>query len=247
MKISLGGDVVQYLGVVGFLKALDEAGFNDYQINCSGFSCIPALLWLYNKKTAYNIIARMWEECFKTFPSASTLSLNELSKSFSMLLKMQKRIDFATSKEKLMEFADKWIPEINITSLENLDIYAYNLTENKEEKLFGSSKEVIVKAIAYPLDFSPIDSYISLSWVVGIPNGDVIIYLSWEKSLYPQRATDYLLLSTFARTFELVKQKSMEAKVYLEVNLKNFRDISTVSKRFYDCGLKLLDLIITTK
>jgi len=240
LQISLGGDVIQYLGVVGLLKAFDEAGLKDIQINCSGFSCVPVLLWYYNKNTAYNMITRMWEEAFKAFPSASKPSLKELAKSFSILLKMQKRIDATSSKEKIMEFVDKWIPEIKIENIENLKIYAYNLKESKEEVLCGNSKEAIAKAIVYPIDFSPIDSYISLSWVVGIPDGDVIIYLDWDKDIQPQKATHYLLISTFSRSFELVKQKKAKARLYIGINLKNYRDISAISKRFYVSGIQLI-------
>lgn len=240
LKISLGGDVVQYLGVVGLLKAFDGTGLNNIEIHCSGFSCIPTLLWFYNKNNAYNIISKMWEETLKTFPNASKPSLKELSKSLSVLLKMQKRIDSASSKEKIMEFVDKWIPEIELENIEKLKIYAYNLTESKEEVLHGNSKEAIAKAIVYPVDFSPIDSYISLSWVFGIPDGDVIIYLDWDKNIEPQRATDYLLISTFARTFELVKQRKANARLSVDVNIRGFKDISTISKRFYETGIQLI-------
>uniref|UniRef100_A0A7C5Y9P9 PNPLA domain-containing protein n=1 Tax=Fervidobacterium nodosum TaxID=2424 RepID=A0A7C5Y9P9_9BACT len=243
LKISLGGDVVQYLGAIGLLKALDEAGLNDIEIHCSGFSCIPTLLWFYNKNSAYNVISKMWEETLKTFPNASKPSLKELSKSLLVLLKMQKRLDPSASKEKILQFVDKWIPEQKLEDIANLRIYAYNLTESKEEILSGNSKEAIAKAIAYPIDFSPVDSYISLSWVVGIPDGDVIIYLDWDKDIQPQKATDYLLISTFARSFELTKQKKSKAKFCSEINLKSFADISSISKRFYDSGRQLVSLV----
>lgn len=243
MRISLGGDVVQYLGVIGLFKALDEAGLNDFEIHCSGFSCISALFWFYNKNNAYNIISKMWEESLKVFPSASKPSLKEISKNLSVLLKMQKRIDSEASKEKIMDFVNRWIPEIIVEKIEKLKIYAYNLANSTEEILYGNSKEVIAKAIVYPIDFSPIDSYISLSWVVGIPSGDVIIYLDWDKNIEPQKATDYLLISTFARSFELIKQKKAKAKYSVGIGLTNSKDISSISKRFYDAGRSLLKSI----
>ncbi|HPC79088.1 MAG TPA: hypothetical protein PK258_02315, partial [Fervidobacterium sp.] len=66
LRISLGGDIIQYLGAVGLLKALQEfegsESNNDFfEIHCCGFSCIPAVLWQYDASTAYMRISKMWQ------------------------------------------------------------------------------------------------------------------------------------------------------------------------------------------
>ncbi|MFN3691479.1 MAG: hypothetical protein ACK4R7_01180 [Fervidobacterium sp.] len=239
LKISLGGDVVQYLGVVGLLKALHESNEKDYEIHCSGFSCIPSLLWFYNPNTAYNILSNMWEDSFKTFVNATTPSIKELSKNFSMIIKMQKKLDTEDSKEKLEKFVQKWIPEVDVRDFDRLKIYSYNLQKNTEEILSGDSRDAIIKAIVYPLDFSPVDSYISLSWVFGIPQGDVIIYIDWDKEPRIKKAADYLLVSTLARTFHIVQMRVKHSVKTSMIKLKNQKDFSMVSRRFYEFGIEL--------
>lgn len=242
MKISLGGDIVQYLGAIGLFKALSDRQIQkikEWEIHCSGFSCIPALLWFYSPTNAYNILSNMWEESFKIFPNATTFSIQDFSKNFSMMIKMQKRLDDELSKERLERFVEKWIPEIEISSLNGLKIYSYNLRERREEVLTGNSRDAIMKAITYPIDFEPVDSYISLSWVFGIPEGDVIIYIDWEKETYIRKAADYLLYATLARTFHIMQLRSQKAKKTSVVQIKKRQDFSIISRRFYECGMQL--------
>ncbi|MGC8820765.1 MAG: hypothetical protein ACP5PP_06680 [Fervidobacterium sp.] len=248
LKISLGGDVLYYLGSIGLFKALEEIDgkLDDVQIYCSGFSCIPGILWLTQRHSAYNILASMWQEAEKIFPGASKISMEEMAKNLLMLVKLQKKLDEQSSRKKLVEFFDKWIPDFQINGTENVKFCVFNLGSGKEELLVGNSKDVIMKAITYPIDFSPIESYISLSWVVGIPPGDVIIYIDWIKSFKPQRASDYLLLTTFSRTLAISKKRLSQANLTFNVKISSKLDFSVISNKFYQIGWEITNYVKNT-
>ncbi|WP_448375525.1 hypothetical protein [Fervidobacterium sp.] len=247
LKISLGGDLVYYLGVVGLLKALDETNLEGVELHCSGFSCIPAILWLSKKQAAYNTICNLWNDALKLFKGASKPSFENIAESMLLLYKMQRRVNELDSKEKLSEFVEKWIPKYEITKDDFIKIHAYNITKNKDEILTGNSHDILLRTLPNPLDFSPIDSYISSSWVIGIPEGDVIIYIDWFKPFKPKRATDYLLISTFARTSEIIQFASKNAKTVLKVHLSSSNDIKSISTKFYFVGKEFVKMWLIHK
>jgi len=107
--------------------------------------------------------------------------------------------------------------------------------------LFGNSLEVLSKAVTYPIDFSPIDNYVSLAWVFGIPEGDGIIYIDWLNSFTPQKAADYLLLSTFSRTSKLIKDRSNRSRFSTSIQISDVRNLSVISNRFYLAGKKVVE------
>ncbi|MGQ9856774.1 MAG: hypothetical protein ACUVQF_08560 [Fervidobacterium sp.] len=245
-KISLGGDVVYYLGAVGFFKALDEANiFNSVEIHCSGFSCIPAIVYFAKPQIAYNVLSNAWEEAQKVFKNAAITSLDELSKNILLLYKMSTTANEESAKKKIQEFLEKFVPAYEIKESDNIKVHAFDISEGKDTILLGDSREVLLKALPYPLDFSPVNNFISSSWVFGIPEGDGIIYLDWiEKNTPPRRATDYLLLATFARTSAIVNDRIRNAKFSHKINLANSKDnFRTISLKFYQAGQMLVNAI----
>lgn len=248
LKISLGGDIVHYIGAIGFFKSIDEIEENkrlsgDFEIYCSGFSCIPALLWYYNKNSAYNTLSKMWNELPKIFPNASKNSLKEISKNVFTLVKMQKKLDEEESRKNLTQFFEKWVPNFEITGSEKIKFCSFNLESSQEEILVGNSIDIIAKAINYPIDFSPVKGYTSLSWIFGIPLGDVIIYIDWIKSFKPQRASDYLLLSTFSRTLNIAKDRISKSKYFINIEIDNNSNFAIIANKFYQAGKKITDSI----
>jgi len=247
LKISLGGDLVQYLGVYGLLKALDEESIENVEFHCSGFSCIPLIIWKSNKQIAYNIICNMWDDALKLFKEVSKPSLEDMSKSIFLLYKLQKKVNKEDSRKKLSEFVQKWIPSVDITQEDNIKVHAFNILNNADEILTGNSQEILMKALPYPFAFTPIDSYLSLSWVFGIPQGDVIIYIDWLKPFKPQKATDYLLMATCARTSKIIEITSKNAQTVLRVELSNSNDIASIVRKFYIVGKELTKMNFNSK
>jgi len=244
LRISLGGDVVQYLGTVGFFKALEESedmNSDFFEIHCCGFSCIPAILWQYDSKTSYARVSKMWGEAIKLFKSVSNPSLSRMSKSISLLYNVQKKIKNQEENEKMIEFVQKWVPKFDIDDTLKVKVHAFDMSEKKEKMLFGNSLEVLSKAVTYPIDFSPIDNYVSLAWVFGIPEGDGIIYIDWLNSFTPQKAADYLLLSTFSRTSKLIKDRSNRSRFSTSIQISDVRNLSVISNRFYLAGKKVVE------
>uniref|UniRef100_A0A832IL34 Uncharacterized protein n=1 Tax=Fervidobacterium pennivorans TaxID=93466 RepID=A0A832IL34_FERPE len=245
LKISLGGDIVHYLGAVGLLNALSEKQVterDDLEIHCSGFSCIPLILWTYQRDNAYSILSSMWGESLKFFKGISKPSLPEIGKNFMLLYKMQKKIDLESSRQKLSEFVEKWIPNVEIEEHDKIKIHAFNLEKKRDEILHGNAREVLIHALPYPIDFAPVDGYISSSWVLGIPEGDGIIYIDWYVPFEPRRATDYLLIATFARVSALVSLLTSEAKVTVKIPLTDcaLYDFKRMANRFYLAGKELV-------
>ena len=253
LRISLGGDIIQYLGVVGLLKALQEfegsESNNDFfEIHCCGFSCVPAVLWQYDTNTAYMRISKMWQEALKIFKSVSNPSLSGIVSNITLLYNVQKKIknqeEETKGNAKLREFVQKWVPEFEIDDNFKVKVHAFNMVQKKEEILTGNSIDVISRALAYPIDFSPIDDYLSLAWVFGIPEGDGIIYIDWLNSFIPQRASDYLLLSTFSRTAKFIKDRSDKAKFSTSIQVFDSKNLSVISNRFYLAGKKMIETLI---
>ena len=246
LRISLGGDIPHYLGAIGLLNALSENKVTereDLEIHCSGFSCIPLILWTYQRNNAYNILSSMWDEASKFFKGSFKPSLSEIGKNFLLLYKMQKRIDLESSRQKLSEFVEKWIPNVEIEEQSRIKIHAFNLEKRQDEILYGNAREVLIHALPYPIDFAPVDGYISSSWVVGIPEGDGIIYIDWYVPFEPRRATDFLLMATFARTASFIKLATEKAKATVSIRLSGsaFTDFRYVSNRFYLAGKELIE------
>ena len=250
LRISLGGDIIQYLGAVGLLKALQEfeeseSNKNFFEIHCCGFSCVPAVLWQYDASTTYMRISKMWQEAFKIFKSVSNPSLSSIGSSITLLYNVQKKIknqeEDTKGNAKLREFIQKWVPEFEITDNFKVKVHAFNMAQKKEEILTGNSIDVISRALTYPIDFSPIDDYLSLAWVFGIPEGDGIIYIDWLNSFIPQRASDYLLLSTFSRTAKFIKDRSNKAKFSTSIQVFDSKNFSVISNRFYLAGKKMVE------
>lgn len=246
LKISLGGDIVHYLGAVGLLNALSEKQVterDDLEIHCSGFSCIPLILWTYQRNNAYSILSSMWGESLKFFKGISKPSLPEIGKNFMLLYKMQKKIDLESSRQKLSEFVEKWIPNVEIEEHDKIKIHAFNLEKKRDEILYGNAREVLIHVLPYPIDFAPVDGYISSSWVLGIPEGDGIIYIDWYDPFEPRRATDFLLMATFARTTSFIKLATEKAKATVTIRLSGsaFRDFRYISNRFYLAGKELVE------
>ncbi len=253
LRISLGGDIIQYLGVVGLLKALQEfegsESNNDFfEIHCCGFSCVPAVLWQYDTNTAYMRISKMWQEALKIFKSVSNPSLSGIVSNITLLYNVQKKIknqeEETKGNAKLREFVQKWVPEFEIDDNFKVKVHAFNMVQKEEEILTGNSIDVISRALAYPIDFSPIDDYLSLAWVFGIPEGDGIIYIDWLNSFIPQRASDYLLLSTFSRTAKFIKDRSDKAKFSTSIQVFDSKNLSIISNRFYLAGKKMIETLI---
>jgi len=250
LRISLGGDIIQYLGAVGLLKALQEfegsESNNDFfEIHCCGFSCVPAVLWQYDTNTAYMRISKMWQEALKIFKSVSNPSLSGIVSNITLLYNVQKKIknqeEDTKGNAKLREFVQKWVPEFEIDDNFKVKVHAFNMVQKEEEILTGNSIDVISRALAYPIDFSPIDDYLSLAWVFGIPEGDGIIYIDWLNSFIPQRASDYLLLSTFSRTAKFIKDRSDKAKFSTSIQVFDSKNLSVISNRFYLAGKKMVE------
>lgn len=253
LRISLGGDIIQYLGVVGLLKALQEYEESEnsenikdsLEIHCCGFSCVPAVLWQYDTNTAYMRISKMWQEALKIFKSVSNPSLSGIVSNITLLYNVQKKIknqeEDTKGNAKLREFVQKWVPEFEIDDNFKVKVHAFNMVQKEEEILTGNSIDVISRALAYPIDFSPIDDYLSLAWVFGIPEGDGIIYIDWLNSFIPQRASDYLLLSTFSRTAKFIKDRSNKAKFSTSIQVFDSKNFSVISNRFYLAGKKMVE------
>jgi hypothetical protein len=246
LKISLGGDILHYLGAIGLLNALSEKKVTereDLEIHCSGFSCIPLILWTYRRNNSYNILSTMWGEASKFFKGISKPSLPDIGKDILLLYKMQKKVDLESSRQKLSEFVEKWIPNVEIEEHDKIKIHAFNLDKKQNEILYGNAREVLIHALPYPIDFAPVDGYISSSWVVGIPEGDGIIYIDWYVPFEPRRATDFLLMATFARTSSLIKRVTEKAKATVSIRLSGsaFTDFRYVSNRFYLAGKELIE------
>ncbi|MGC9772205.1 hypothetical protein SAMN04488510_11431 [Fervidobacterium changbaicum] len=244
LKISLGGDILHYLGSLGLLTALDEEKLtesDDLEIHCSGFSCVPLILWFYRKNSAYNSLSNMWNEAFKFFKGASEPSLDKIGKNLLLLYKIQRKIDTNFSNQKLREFVEKWIPDIEINESQKIKIHAYNLEKSQDDILFGNARGILMRAITYPIDFAPVDGYISSSWVFGIPEGDGIIYIDWYNNFEPRKATDFLLMATFARTSALIKLATSKAKATAVIPFKCSanNEFRSISNRFYLAGKEL--------
>ncbi len=244
-RASLGGDVIHYLGAVGFFKALDESNLlNRVEIHCSGFSCIPAIVYFSKPQSSYNIISNAWLEAQKVFKNAALTSLDELSKNILLLYKMSTAVNEESSKKRIQEFVEKFVPSCEITENDNVKVHAFDISTCKDVVLYGNSKDLLLKALPYPLDFAPVENFISSSWVFGISKGDGIIYLDWIEKNTPKRATDYLLLATFARTSALVNEKLEKARFPYRIRLSNSKDdFRIISLKFYQIGQELANAI----
>lgn len=191
--------MVQYLGTVGFFKALEES--EDMNSDFLRYTVVVSRVFqqYFGSMTPrrHARVSKMWGEAIKLFKSVSNPSLSRMSKSISLLYNVQKKIKNQEENEKMIEFVQKWVPKFDIDDTLKVKVHAFDMSEKKKKMLFGDSLEVLSKAVTYPIDFSPIDNYVSLAWVFGIPEGDGIIYIDWLNSFTPQKAADYLLLSTF--------------------------------------------------
>lgn len=243
MKISLGGDLIHYLCSGSLLVALKKAGLvlgKDYEVNCCGLSCIPAVLFMEREEKSYVLLSNMWEEAKHLFKTASKTSLSGFVKDLSTILKVKRRLENGNNVNELMKFVKKWLPNLRIDESLPVKIYAYNLQEQNEELLVGDLYDIIAKVLVYPPDFPPVDGYMSLAWVFGIPFGDVAVHVSLKDDIVPKRALDYIFISYLARYRKVLQMRLSSFKFVCEIVPENSLDFSLTSARFLKAAQDLL-------
>ncbi len=233
LKISLGGDSFNYYSAVGVFKALDELKINLDEIHCCGLSCIPAVLWLYNKDNSYNILFNYYEKAEKIFGEVKVTE-NSIVERLKLIYKTVRKSSEQKKFEELRTFIEELIPEFEIDIYSPLKIHAFNLETQNDEILYGNSKEVLLKSVIYPLEYYPFDGFISSAWLTIVPpvESDLTVILEEEKNSLPNSAMEYLMYSTYAKSIYLKNHILSKSKMVVRVPLRNdFRGQSLVFHR----------------
>ncbi len=233
MKISLGGESFNYYASIGVFKALEELEINIEEIHCCGISCIPAALWFQVKENAYNILFNHYEKSKKLFGDVK-ITENSIVERLKLIYKTVRKSSEQRRLEELKNLLDELVPDFEVTDSSPLRIHAFNLEKEADEILYGTSKEVLLKALVYPLEYYPFENYISTAWITIVPpvESDVAIVLEDEKDAYPNSAMEYLMYATYARSIYLRESILRRSKMVIRVPLrKDFRSQALVFHR----------------
>ncbi len=247
MKISLGGDLIHYLCSVGLFSALKKFGLvlgKDYEVNCCGFSCIPAILFLDREEKSYVLLSNMWNEAKHLFKTASKSSLSGFVRDLGTIFKVKKRLPREENTSEIMKFVTKWLPNLRIDESSPIKVYAYNLYNQSEELLFGDLYDIIAKVLVYPPDFPPVAGYISLAWVFGIPLGDVAVHVSLKDDLVPKKGLDYIFLSYLARYRKVLHMRLSSFKFTFEIASENSLDFSRIAAQFFKVAQDIICCVL---
>lgn len=241
MSVSLGGDLSHFVGSIGLIAALRRCGFElgrDYELRCCGFSSLAGVLWLHYAERSYHVISKMWENLPSLFPNATKVTAEGFSKRLSNLMKLRTRLDGGTPR-KLVEFLERWLPNGEITSDSPVKVYSHNVYLGKEEVLTGEIRDIIAKAVVYPLDFPPVGGHVSLGWTYTFPLGDAIIYDEWNCSFNPTNGIDYFVLAFCVRRNESARLRASSAKFVRTLRFSPNDPLPVVASTFYRVGAEL--------
>ncbi|ACM24048.1 MULTISPECIES: patatin-like phospholipase family protein [Thermotoga] len=244
LVISFGGENGAYLGSIGVLKALKEMGKDDVMVRCCGLSAVPCGLFFLTRSPnrTYSILVREWRNLEKLLNPFFSRGIDRFSMfdALRILMRVGDSLNGVRNHERLYRYVDRLFPAQKIPA--GLEIWVFDLLEGKEV-VFGEGndlREAVKASLSFPILYRPYrDRYVPLSWVTGVPEGDVIVSFELkEEAQSPRNALDYLFLSTIARTKKIEKTRMERAKQVLRVECSSHSPAFT-ARRAYERALEL--------
>ncbi|MDK2886056.1 MAG: hypothetical protein PWP54_614 [Thermosipho sp. (in: thermotogales)] len=228
--LATGGNSVLYFSLPAFFKACEKYKVEFDEIHCVGFSCIPAYFYLKTNSSnqSYMFLRSIYNETLKTFHYAYGFNFTSIIEQIRALHKATRTLKGFKSQRILIKyvnqhFEDKKIPE-------KLKIHAFNIKTFNDEILENDNlQDAIIKTLSFPLEFEPYKDYVSGSWVYGVPEGDFILLLNKQFNFNLKNAIDFMVYSTYARTFKIMEKRFRDAryKLKLQTNTSNPFNLST--------------------
>ena len=221
MTLAFGGDSILYLSIPAFFSAAEKFKIEFSEIHCTGFSCIPAYFYLKTKSpsTSYLYSKNIINEIKKSFHFSYGLNLFGMVQQLRTLYKASRSINGFKPQKSLISFVEKNFPNEKIP--EELKIHAFNLNTFNDEILKGSLKDALIKTLSIPIEYKPHDGFVSGSWVYGIPEADFSFIINKEMEVELKNAIDYMLVSTIARTKEIINKRLENSKYKIIINTKS--------------------------
>ncbi|AKI97996.1 hypothetical protein [Kosmotoga pacifica] len=223
MKLAFGGDSILYLSLPGVAKALNESTIDIDEIHCVGFSCIPLFFSEYYKSAdrAFSVMRHIWRDVDKIFQHPDGNKLIRTVELVKTLYRLGKPMQGVTPIKALEDFVDKYFPDITIDKVPRLKIHAFNLKTYDDEIVSGSLREAMKMTLAFPIQFGAYKDHVSGANVYGIPEGDMLFLLNMPQNAVPRNALDYMMLSTIARTSEIIRYRKEKARYVIEFSSTN--------------------------
>jgi len=244
LVISFGGENGAYLGSVGVLKALKELAKDNITVRCCGISAVPCGLFFRTRSPnrTYSLLVREWKNLEKLLNPFFSRGIDRFSMldALRILMRVGDSLNGVRNHERLYRYVDILFPAQKIPV--GLEIWVFDLLEGREV-VFGEGddlRDAVKASLSFPILYRPYrDRYVPLSWVTGVPEGDVIVVFELKGEVHPPRnALDYLFLSTIARTKRIEKTRMGKAKQILKVECSSSSPAFT-ARRAYERALKL--------
>ncbi|PLV57040.1 hypothetical protein AS006_04330 [Thermotoga sp. SG1] len=226
------------------LKALKEIGEDAVAVRCCGISSVPCGLFFLTRSSnrTYSILVKEWKNLEKLLSPFFSRGIDRFSMFdvLRILMRVGDSLNGVRNHERLYRYVDKLFPAQKIPR--GLEIWVFDLLDGKEV-VFGEGsdlREAVKASLSFPILYRPYrDRYVSLPWVTGVPEGDVIVSFELKEEEHSYRnALDYLFLSTIARTKKIEKTRMERAKQVLKVECSSFSPVLT-TRRAYERTLKL--------
>lgn len=241
MRLAFGGDSILYLSLPGAIKALNESTIDIDEIHCVGFSCIPLFFSEYYKSAdrAFSVMRHIWKDIDRTFHHPDGNKLVKTVELVKTLYRLGKSMHGVTPIKTLEDFVDKYFPDITTDKVPRLKIHAFNIKTYDDEVISGSLREAMKMTLAFPIQFGAYKDHVSGANVYGVPEGDILFLLNMPQNAVPRNALDYMMLSTIARTGEIVRYRKEKARYVIEFTSTNSNPDSFVPKLYKDTRKKL--------
>lgn len=249
MRLAFGGDSILYLSLPGAVKALNENEIEIDEIHCVGFSCIPLFFSEYYKSAdrAFSVMRHIWRDVDKVFQQPDGNKLIRTVELVKTLYRLGKSMHGVTPLKVLEDFVDKYFPDITTDRVPRLKIHAFNIKTYDDEIVRGSLREAMKMTLAFPIQFGAYKDHVSGTNVYGVPEGDMIFLLNMPQNAVPRNALDYMMLSTIARTSEIVRYRKNKARYVIEFTSTNSNPDTFVPKLYKETREKLEALITDQK
>lgn len=228
--LATGGNSILYFSLPAFFKACEKFEVEFDEIHCTGFSCIPAYFYLKTQSSnqSYSYLRSIYDETLKSFHFALGFNFTSIVEQIRTLYKASRTLKGFKNQKVLIKYVERHFENEKIP--QKLKIHAFNLkTFNDEILEHDNLQEAMIKTLSFPLEYEPYKNFVSGSWVYGVPEGDFVLLIDKIFNFELKNAIDFMIYSTYARTFKIMENRFNNAKykLKLQTNASNPFNIST--------------------
>ncbi|KAF2959808.1 hypothetical protein [Thermotoga sp. 38H-to] len=209
----------------------------DFTARCCGISSIPCALFFLTRSAnrTYSILVKEWKNIEKLLDPFFTNGIDQISMldALRILMRIGDTLNGVRNHERLYRYIDSLFPAQKIPG--GLEIWAFDLFEGKEVvfKEGDDLRKALKISLSFPILYRPYeDRYVPITWITGVPEGELMVLFDIEKETHsPRNALEYLFLSTTARTKHLERERTKKAKC-LRISCSSLSPVSTTRRAY---------------